>query len=445
MKHIAPGLLAAILAMLLTGCGSGGSLSPTASPVSATGRAVLTIHWPERTRLIPDASNSILVVVKQGATQAARTLLPRPVSGVSSAAFDALPIGTLSVTATAFPSADGSGTAQAAATVPLVILANQTAGFSLTMASTIDHLDLTPANGQVNAGSTLQLTVAAKDAAGSVVLLAPKKLGWLSADTALATVDANGLVTGLKAGSVSISVTDTESGKSATASIVVVQPVPILYDGFAYNVGEGVAGQNGGTGNWGSAWNEFNQGSTSSVVQAGSLTFANLATSGNSIVTTSDRPVGHARRFAIPPTFGASGTTLYISFLVKPVDALNVGSPFSYYSLVFGTVNIGKGGRNDFYGMENDAEGGPYYSTGKRAVTNQTAFLVVRFTFRDGVDTCDMWVNPTPGQPLPATPDATKSDTDTGIPNDFNIGSSIRTVFDEIRFGRTWEEVSPVQ
>ena len=33
-----------------------------------------------------------------------------------------------------------------------------------------------------------------------------------------------------------------------------------------------------------------------------------------------------------------------------------------------------------------------------------TAFLVVRITFGSGNDTVDLFVNPTPGQPLPAVP-----------------------------------------
>ncbi len=80
-------------------------------------------------------------------------------------------------------------------------------------------------------------------------------------------------------------------------------------------------------------------------------------------------------------------------------------------------------------------------------VTNQTAFLVVRINFgpAKGNDTVDLFVNPTPGQPLPAVPDATKSDINTGTPSDFNFGSSIRCQFDEVRFGRTFEDVALIQ
>jgi hypothetical protein len=75
---------------------------------------------------------------------------------------------------------------------------------------------------------------------------------------------------------------------------------------------------------------------------------------------------------------------------------------------------------------------------------NETAFLVVRFTFTSGDDTIDLFVNPTPGQPLPAKPDATKSDLDLGTGSQLGWGASTRCQFDEFRAGRTWEDVAPV-
>ena len=60
-------------------------------------------------------------------------------------------------------------------------------------------------------------------------------------------------------------------------------------------------GRNSMTGAWGGPWNEFGQGYTSSVIAAGSLSFGRLATSGNSVMTTSDFPVGHARPFQTCP------------------------------------------------------------------------------------------------------------------------------------------------
>src|SRR5204862_401741 len=130
----------ALAMAVLMGCGGqGGQQQPT-------GRAVFTIIWPNDSRLIPAASNSIKVVIKRGAAVSATQTLARPVGGgPANVTFDTLPVDTLSATATAYPQANGTGVAQATATVPLVIQANQTTNFSLTMASTIDHLEVSPA------------------------------------------------------------------------------------------------------------------------------------------------------------------------------------------------------------------------------------------------------------------------------------------------------------
>ena len=98
--------MTALYAALLAGCGGGTGVNQGAG-LATTGRAVFTIRWPQRTRLIPDAANSILVSVNQDSTQVGQKLLPRPATGnTTTVTFDPLPVGTLSVTATAFPNAD---------------------------------------------------------------------------------------------------------------------------------------------------------------------------------------------------------------------------------------------------------------------------------------------------------------------------------------------------
>src|SRR5262249_9493592 len=90
----------------LSGCGGGsGSLpSGTGTTGSGMGRAVFTVVWPQRTRLIPLASNSIKVTVTQGTNTLASKIIPRPAQGgEASAEFDALPVGTLTATAIAYP------------------------------------------------------------------------------------------------------------------------------------------------------------------------------------------------------------------------------------------------------------------------------------------------------------------------------------------------------
>src|SRR2546423_8975867 len=74
----------------------------------------------------------------------------------------------------------------------------------------------------VEAGSTVQLTATLKDAAGNV--LTGRTVMWMSNNTGLATVNGRGLVTGVTAGSATI--TATSEGQTGTAAITVVD-VPV--------------------------------------------------------------------------------------------------------------------------------------------------------------------------------------------------------------------------
>ena len=80
------------------------------------------------------------------------------------------------------------------------------------------------------------MNVAAYDASNAIILLSAPKLQWKSSSNAFASVDTNGRVTGVKAGSCNITVTDSESGKSATVQLVstVIAPIafaaPVLYN-----------------------------------------------------------------------------------------------------------------------------------------------------------------------------------------------------------------------
>jgi hypothetical protein len=167
-----------------------------------------------------------VVQILYGSNVLASQTLARPAGGgPASVTFNSLAAGTLTATATAYPGTDGSGVAQAQATVPLTVVANQTVAFSLTMGSTISTLALTPANQSIAVGYTLPLKATATDASGNIVLMAPQKLQWASSNPAVATVDGSGNVTGAGVGTgasaAQITVTDTESGKSATTTVAV--------------------------------------------------------------------------------------------------------------------------------------------------------------------------------------------------------------------------------
>jgi hypothetical protein len=148
-----------LVSLLLVGCGGG---SPSSH--GTAGRATFNILWPNRSRLIPAASNSIRINIKRGATVTTTRLVPRPAEGgTSTVTFDSLPVGTLTAIAAAYPQADGSGTVQAQGTLPVNVQDGLNINFSLTMDSTIDHIEVTPPNPTVSAGGTVQLTATAKD------------------------------------------------------------------------------------------------------------------------------------------------------------------------------------------------------------------------------------------------------------------------------------------
>ena len=221
-----------IVALLLLGatwgCG-GGNNAP--SPSALSGRASVTITWPAQspTRLIPNASQSIVVELKQGAKTVDRQTASRPPAGQNTVTltFDPLPLGDLTVLATAYPN-DGTnpadlGVAQARGMDSITIAADKTTPFSVTMSSTIDHIDLArvPADNLINVSQTVQAIAMARDINGALVLTTPSRLQWSSTNPAAASVDSSGLITGTGPGSATISVKDTESGVSAQTDIAV--------------------------------------------------------------------------------------------------------------------------------------------------------------------------------------------------------------------------------
>ena len=94
-----------------------------------------------------------------------------------------------------------------------------------TSAITVVHmpvasLTVTPASASVSAGSTVQLTAIPRDANGNA--LVGRTVTWSSNTTAAATVNGSGLVTGVAAGSATI--TATSEGQSGTSAVTVTPP-----------------------------------------------------------------------------------------------------------------------------------------------------------------------------------------------------------------------------
>src|SRR2546426_141607 len=87
----------------------------------------------------------------------------------------------------------------------------------------VASVDVSPASGTIQVAATIQLTASPKDASGNP--LTGRIVTWSTSDAGLATVDANGLVTGKAAGG-PVTVTATSEGKAGTAAITVI-PIPV--------------------------------------------------------------------------------------------------------------------------------------------------------------------------------------------------------------------------
>jgi alpha-tubulin suppressor-like RCC1 family protein len=83
---------------------------------------------------------------------------------------------------------------------------------------------VTPPAAEVIVGKTAKLSATAKDANGSA--LSGRTITWASSSNNIATVDANGTVTGVAAGTTTISAAS--EGKSASANITVKLDVPVI-------------------------------------------------------------------------------------------------------------------------------------------------------------------------------------------------------------------------
>lgn len=242
-------LLVLPCAVLLNGCGGGGL--PQAAPPAlgqespAAGAASFAVKWPGsstaghlRGHLIPAACNSILVTITRSGQPVTSQLIVRPTASVT---LSALPVGTLSVAAAAYPTATGTGVVQASATAPLVTTSGATTPLTLTLTDAVTSIVVTSTAQSLAVGGTLTLVATAYNSAGSVVLTG-SSIGWASAATAVATVGTSGVVTGVAPGSAAITATDSESGVSGSFTVNPVTSFP--YGGVPWTLPGTVQAEN---------------------------------------------------------------------------------------------------------------------------------------------------------------------------------------------------------
>lgn len=225
--------------LLVSGCGSGTQSTNTISPTSTGGRAsvAVTIHWPtstrgasSRTRLIPIATQSIQLAIKNQTGVIGSATVNRPTTGdTTTITIPEIPLGTYTETATAYPGADASGTAQAQGiqTIKVDKVGTVTTP-DLTMNTTIVSVIISPASPALLAGGSVTLTATAKDKDGNVVLVTPSKFGWATNHSEWLGLTLNGATAvGLAraAGTAYVIATETESGiASAPLAVTITAP-----------------------------------------------------------------------------------------------------------------------------------------------------------------------------------------------------------------------------
>jgi uncharacterized protein YjdB len=201
----ANGLVAAVAA---------GSATITATSEGKNGTAAITVTpVPVATVTVSPASATIMI----GGTQ--------PLSAVTKDAAGNTLTGrvvTWSSSNTAVATVNSSGLVTAVAVGSATITATSegkrgTAAITVTLVP-VASVTVSPASASIGVGGTQQLSAVTKDSAGGT--LTGRAVTWSSSNTAVATVNASGLVTGVSAGSATI--TATSEGKSGTAAITVI-------------------------------------------------------------------------------------------------------------------------------------------------------------------------------------------------------------------------------
>ncbi len=209
--------LSVLAQAVLVGCGGGDSPS--------SGKLRLIVKWPEPSRLIPVASSSINAVLTSGSTTLGTQLLVRPSQApwTTTVTFPSLAPGTVMLTATAYPNADGTGIAQAVGHAPATISSGKQSQVTVMMNSTIVRLAVTPNNPTINVGATQALTMTAYDAQDQVVMTSPQNVTWNSATPGVASVSSSGVATGVSAGTSQVTASESESQKTSPPITVTVQ------------------------------------------------------------------------------------------------------------------------------------------------------------------------------------------------------------------------------
>lgn len=228
---------------------------------------------------------------------------------------------------------------------------------------------------------------------------------------------------------------------AAFAFAMPAQASLVVQESFDYAPGSALVGANGGTG-FGGSWVHglFNGGAQQSV-QGGSLSYAGMPVSGAHTAQGSQGGYWGVYR-QLGDSYGADGTTLYASFLIRGT-AGTVPSDFfgMYFHGSSQDLFVGKGGGGVTNQWVLEQRGGQNQSASGHAVGTDTTLLVMKMSFGAQADEISLYVNPTWGGPQPLA-DITTSALNLGSIAGLGLFGSHAYDIDEIRLGQSFGDVA---
>ncbi|WP_018465480.1 Ig-like domain-containing protein [Calidithermus timidus] len=196
----------------------------TSPTPSAT--ALIRVLWPQSlTQEIPPSAQSIVVTVRPADSQAIydTLILNKPTAEGRIKA----PVGQALFVAKAYDQADGKGSVLAKGSTQQQIVAGEKNQVELSL-KVLDHIEVTLAKSAIEAGEVTQAFAIAKTASGSQIDDPAFAFTWSSSDTAIASVNSSGIVTGVAPGTAQIRASEAELGKAGSASLSVTETTVIV-------------------------------------------------------------------------------------------------------------------------------------------------------------------------------------------------------------------------
>lgn len=346
----------------VTGIGNG-TASITATVEGKSGVAAITVVDPIATVLVTPPSVTLSVGMTQQVTASARDAKGGAVTGRPVAWASSNPsVATIGASGVVTAIAPGS-------TVLTATMEGVDATATVTVLRPVASVAITTGQNSLFVGRTLQLSAAARDAAGGS--LTGRPVSWASSDPAIATISSTGLVTALAAGTVTITARIEEIEASATLTMVALPPAltairasvdtVVLYQGQSAAVTTTVTQPTG---------------APTATVTFGTV-MPSVATVSNTGVITGVAPgtatITATAAVAGNTNFSAATQSTTIEVIVRPLPVASV-------QITPGTVNLVVGGVQQLATTVRDSLGGVLTGRTARWSSSNTAVATVSAT-----------------------------------------------------------------